>query len=114
MPTTKGSVVLDPNDPFDALLIPIVALNKRKRADYAVPGDLYINFRRNARMMDLEDFDAYEDCLSMVTRKVGRIVNLRGKAPTNEAVLDSIEDLIVYAVLLKGLQVERQLTDGAV
>lgn len=112
MSRTKGSIMLDPNDPFDALLIPIVALNKRKRADYAVPGDLYINFRRNAMMMDLEEFTPVEDCLSMVTRKLGRLVNLRGRDAANETVLDTVEDLIVYAILLKGLMVEEAIQNA--
>jgi len=102
----KGSVILDPEDPFDKLVIPLVELNKRKRADYAVPEDLFSNFRRNASMLDLDGYTPLEDCLAMVTRKLGRIFNLRGRDPNNETVLDSYDDLIVYAILAKGLALE--------
>ena len=33
--TDETMITLDPDDPFDAALIPIVLTNRRKRADYA-------------------------------------------------------------------------------
>lgn len=99
-------ITLSPKDGFEKLLIPMVETNRAKRADYASEDDMYLNFRRNAEMMDLEGFDALEDCLSMVSRKFGRIVNLRGRDATNETVVDSFLDLAVYAVLAYGLALE--------
>lgn len=99
-------VCLSPSDPFERLLIPLIELQKRKRRDYASEEDIFANFKRNAAMMDLEGYDAIADCLSMVCRKVGRLVNLRGRDPANESVVDNVEDLIVYSILLKGLMLD--------
>lgn len=100
------SVTLDSEDEFDALLIPLVMLQRKKRADYANDQDIYANFRANAAALDLPGYTALQDCLSMVTRKVGRIVNLRGKEPNNESVVDSYMDLAVYSILAYGLALE--------
>lgn len=102
--TTK--ITLDPKDPFDKLIIPMVEINRKKRADYADEEDTYRNFRRVAEMMDLPDYDELEDCLTMVARKFCRITNLRGRDPQNEGVLDSFLDLAVYSILAYGLAVE--------
>ena len=99
-------ITLNSKDPFEALVIPMVETNRKKRADYASDDDMFLNFRRNAEMMDLEGFDALEDCLSMVSRKFGRIVNLRDREPSNETVVDSYLDLAVYAILAYGLALE--------
>jgi len=100
------TLVLDANDEFDSLLIPLVMLQRKKRADYASDEDIYGNFRANAKALDLPGYTALQDCLSMVTRKVGRIVNLRGKEPNNESVVDSFMDLAVYSILAYGLAIE--------
>jgi hypothetical protein len=100
-------ISLDPYDGFEKLLIPIVEMNRKKRADYASEANLYQNFDRNAEMMDMEGYDALEDCLSMVARKFGRIVNLRGRDPKNESVVDSYLDLAVYGILCYGLAMRK-------
>lgn len=99
-------ITLSSHDEFEKLLIPMVETNRKKRADYATDGDAYLNFRRNAMMLDLEDYDALTDCLSMVSRKFGRIINLRGRDATNETVVDSYLDMAVYAILAYGLALE--------
>lgn len=104
--TKRKPVELDASDPFEKLIIPIVEMNRRKRADYAKEGSLYHNFIRNANMFDMDGYTPLEDCLSMVARKFGRIVNLRGRTATNETVLDSYLDLAVYSVLALGLATE--------
>lgn len=96
-------LTLRPNDPFEKLLIPIVSTNRLKRADYASDDNMYLNFDRNAAMVGLEGYTALEDCLTMVARKFGRITNLRGREPSNEAVVDSYLDLAVYSILAYGL-----------
>jgi hypothetical protein len=96
---------LHTDDVFESLVIKIVDMNRQKRADYASKENVFQNFDTNARMMNLSGYTALEDCLSMVTRKIGRITNLRGRDPLNETVYDSFLDLAVYAVLLLGLQV---------
>jgi hypothetical protein len=103
IPITGQGVYLDTDDPFDRILIPIIEMNRKKRADYANPLNLYANFDKNAIAMDLPGYGPVEDCLSMILRKAGRIANLRGKAPNNETVQDSWLDLAVYAILGLGL-----------
>jgi hypothetical protein len=97
------SVFLDSEDAFDRLLIPMVRLQRAKRADYADEDNIFSNFDKNAAQMNLPGYTPLEDCLSMVIRKVGRITNLRDKEPQNETVMDSYLDLAVYAILAYGL-----------
>jgi len=104
---TAKKIELDPKDPFEKLLIPIVETNRKKRADYASDDNIYLNFDRNAEMMDLDGYDSLEDCLSMVARKFSRIVNLRGRDASNEAVEDSFLDLAVYGILAYGLALRK-------
>lgn len=103
MASPAKKIELDPKDAFDRLLIPMVETNRKKRADYANDDNIFANFDKNAATMALEGYTALEDCLSMVSRKLGRITNLRGRDPSNESVLDSYLDLAVYAVLAYGL-----------
>lgn len=107
-PVMGGTYELDPRDEFEALLIEIVDLQRRKRADYANDANPYTNFDINAAQMNLPDYTPLEDCKSMVLRKIGRINNLRGRDPRNETVEDSYRDLCVYAILMYGLH----LRDG--
>jgi hypothetical protein len=100
-------MTLDPNDPFERLLIPLVEMNRKKRADYASDDNLFLNFDINATIMRFPGYDAYEDCLSMVARKLNRLTNLRGREPQNEGVIDTNIDLAVYSVLLYGLALRR-------
>lgn len=100
---TAKKIELDPKDAFEKLLIPIVEMNRKKRADYASEDNIFLNFDRNADMMKMEGYSALEDCLSMVARKFGRITNLRGRTAANETVADSYLDLAVYSILALGL-----------
>ena len=49
-------VTLDPSDPFDAAIIPIVETNRRKRADYAKDGNPFDNFETSSNLMGLDGF----------------------------------------------------------
>ncbi len=100
------SVTLDPDDPFESLLISIIETERGKRADYATEGDMVVNLRRTSKMLALDGYTPFEDALAMVARKYGRIVNLRGRAPSNESMVDSIDDLITYALFAKYLALE--------
>jgi hypothetical protein len=103
---------LDDSNEFEWACMRMVEMNRRKRADYASDSDIFLNFRVNAQMMRLEGYDYKEDCLSMVCRKVNRITNLRGRDPQNETVLDSYEDLAVYATLLFAMALEEAFPQG--
>jgi hypothetical protein len=101
-------LILDMNDPFESILIPLIMMNRKKRADYASEDNLFLNFDVNAMMMRLPGYDALEDCLSMVCRKINRITNLRDRDPMNESVEDTFTDLGVYVILLLGLYKRKQ------
>src|SRR4051812_5444478 len=98
LPDSTVTITLDLNDPMDWVFNDMIETNRRKRADYA-GADPFANFKAVAQMMQLPDYDYLEDCLTMICRKIGRIVNLRGRDAANETVIDSWLDLAVYATL---------------
>lgn len=99
--TSADTFTLDPNDDFESVLIDMVRMNRRKRADYASENDVIQNFRRNANLA-WGEFNIFLDCYTMVTRKLLRVQNLmqKGNQPKNEALEDTLIDLAVYSVLL--------------
>lgn len=103
-------ITLDPNDPFDAALIPLVDTNRRKRQDYARDGDPLSSFRVTSEMMGIDGFGPKESALFNVTQKLARLKSLRENGrmddPANESVLDTYLDLSVYAVLLYALALQ--------
>lgn len=107
-PIMGGTYELNPRDEFEALLLEIVDLHRRKNADYANEANIYANFDLNSAQMGLAGYTPLEDCKSMVLRKLGRINNLRGRDPQNETVTDSFRDLAGYSLLMYGLH----LRDG--
>jgi hypothetical protein len=70
-------VTLDPGDPFDAALIPIVRTNRRKRADYARDGDPFSSFRTSSDLLGLVGFGPVEAALFNITQKLSRLKSLR-------------------------------------
>lgn len=99
----REKVTLDPSDPFDAALIPIVQTNRKKRADYAKYGSPFNNFETSSALLGLEGFGPTESALFNVTQKLARLKSLRQNGrmddPQNEAVADTYLDLAVYSVL---------------
>lgn len=106
-----SAFILDPNDEFESVVMDLVVLNRKKRADYTRDGDILENFQRNVDVMRLPGFTVIEDILSMVTRKIGRITSLRGRKVSNESIRDSWEDLAVYSIL-GVVQVRREERDA--
>lgn len=102
--TLNDAVTLDPSDPFDAALIPIVLTNRRKRKDYAKDGDPFSNFTATAEMIGLEGFGPAEAALFNVCQKMARLKALRANGrmndTANESVLDTYLDLAVYSIIL--------------
>jgi hypothetical protein len=100
----KESVTLDPEDPFDAALIPIVQTNRRKRSDYSRDGDPFSSFRTSSGLLGLEGFGPVEAGLFNITQKLSRLKSLRENGrmddPKNEAVADTYLDMAVYAILV--------------
>jgi hypothetical protein len=98
----KGDLILDHNDSFERLLIPIVEMNRKKRKDYASDENTFGNFDYVAdATMGMVTAREYADI--MVIMKSGRIQNLRGRKAANEAVEDTYLDRAVYSILAYGL-----------
>jgi len=97
------TVTLDPADPFDAALIPMVLTNRKKRADYAKDGDPFDNFKTSSGLIGLDGFGPTDAALFNVTQKLARLKSLRQNGrmdnPQNEAVADTYLDMAVYSVL---------------
>lgn len=108
----KPPVVLNPEDPFDAALIPIVETNRRKRRDYAHDSDPFSNFRTTSAMMAMgESFGPIESALFNIHQKVARIQSLRANGrltdAANESVDDTFLDLAVYSIIAYALKREQ-------
>lgn len=95
-------VELNPSDPFEAALIDIVTMNRRKRADYAYDGDPFSNFKETAKMMG-GTWTAADSAHFNIAQKMARLAALRSNGrmndPANESVTDTRLDLAVYAVI---------------
>lgn len=93
-------VTLDPSDPFESALIPMVRTNRAKRADYALDGSPWSNFEDTARAVGIAPVDS---ATFNVAQKLSRLRALRANgrldAPRNEAVSDTYLDMAVYAVI---------------
>lgn len=94
------TVTLNPDDPFEAVLVDIVTTNRRKRADYAVDGSPWSNFEFTAGVLNLPPVDA---AVHNVAQKLARLTSLRANGrmadPANEAVTDTYLDMAVYATI---------------
>jgi hypothetical protein len=110
------SVTLDPDDPFDAALIPIVETNRRKRRDYAVSGDPFSNFTTTSGLLGLDGFGPVEAALFNVAQKLARLQALRKNGrledPANEAVIDTYLDLAVYGIITYALARQETGSNG--
>lgn len=100
---TAQPLTLDPNDPFEAVIQDIVALNRRKRADYALDSDPWSNFRQTAVMISGfgHDFGPIDAVLFNIAQKIVRLQALavNDRAPSNEAVSDTWQDMAVYSII---------------
>jgi hypothetical protein len=91
---------LDPSDPFEAALIPIVQTNRRKRADYALDGDPFSNFRGTAAFIGQPVWmSPLFNCAQKLERIKSLSANGRLNDPKNEAIEDTILDNAVYGVI---------------
>jgi hypothetical protein len=104
---------LNPDDPFESLLIPIVEMNRRKRADYANESNIFKNFDYVAQAT-MGMVTPLEYCDIQVIMKTGRIQNLRGREAINEVIEDTYLDRAVYAILAFGLQKRDVLTPSSI
>jgi hypothetical protein len=93
--------LLDPVDEFERLLIDIVQLERRKRADYASGEDFLLNFERIASATGMRVTDIIDVQTAL---KGGRIANLSRKlvTPVNETLTDTYRDRAIYSLLAYG------------
>ncbi len=107
-PVAIDAVALDPNDPFEAALIPMVQTNRKKRADYAHDGDIFSNFDSTSNFAGFET--RWMSALFNCSQKLARISALRGNGrlddPANEAVEDTLLDNAVYGVIALAIFME--------
>lgn len=98
------TITLDPSDPFDAALIPLVETNRRKRKDYAADGDPFSNFKETSSALGLEGFGPIESVLFNCLQKQARLKSLRQNGrlhdTQNESVMDTYLDHAVYGIIL--------------
>jgi hypothetical protein len=108
----QNKTTLDPNDPFDAALIPIVETNRRKRKDYAKDGDPFSNFKVTSQGMGMAGFGPTEAAIFNVLQKLARLQSLRTNGrlrdTANEAVIDTYLDLAVYAIIAYAIALQEQ------
>lgn len=95
----EGNTVLDTEDPFEAALIDLVDMHRRKNADYA-HGSTWSNFDFTAGVLGIT---AQEAALHNVAQKIARLAALKANGrtanPNNESVKDTYLDLAVYAII---------------
>jgi len=101
--TEPEQLTLDPDDPFEAVLIDMVRLNRRKRRDYALDTSPFSNFDTSAAGMGMKGFGAVEAAIFNVNQKLARLRSLRANGrmddPANETVEDTYLDLAIYAAI---------------
>lgn len=103
----REQVLLDPKDPFEAVIIDMVNMNRKKRRDYALDGDPFSNFGDTAGNLGMEGFGPTESAYVLLLTKISRLRSLRKNGrmldPSNESVLDTYLDLAVYAAIVLAL-----------
>jgi len=91
---------LDPADPFEAALINIVEINRRKRRDYALDSDPFTNFAATARFLGIPRWMSATFNMVQKTARIQALwANERMDDPSNEAVEDTVLDAAVYGVI---------------
>jgi len=91
-------------DHFDKLVQKFRGTMTNKGSDYANE-DRLSNFKLAGAIAGLT---AQQNCLSLIATKVARLGVLyeAGTPPKNEAILDSIEDLAIYGILLHMIEID--------
>jgi len=81
---------------------------KQKNDDYADGDDVFRNFTTQAKAIELLGIDYTKRLhhpLGQIVEKIQRIANLLNKKekPKNETVEESVDDIIIFALLFKGM-----------
>lgn len=95
-------IVLDPRNAFEAQIIKMVEIHRKKKADYAGNDHPNVNFYDTARQLGQTGGHSVE---ALIATKQARLRVLlpqfwkSGKGPLNEGIFDTLLDRAVYAVI---------------
>lgn len=103
-----SELVLNEDDPFEAVLAEMVRMFRKKNADYARTGSRWSNFEDMSRFLG-DESKPWLSALVLCQQKLSRIGALvsSGKEPTNESLLDSLLDNAVYAAMALAMAKEQ-------
>jgi hypothetical protein len=104
--TNRTNWTLDPEDPFERVLIEMVELSRKKSHDYAADNDRFSNFRESADHLGLRAVDSAD---LLIATKQARLKQLRQKGdPANESLRDTYLDRACYSVITLALLDEEE------
>lgn len=108
-PTEAEPITLNPDDPYERVLIEMVTLSRRKSADYAADNDRFSNFRISG---SFAGGTALQSCRVLLGTKIARLMELLkpGKTPKNESIRDTMVDMAVYSAIAVALYDEENNT----
>ena len=93
---------LNDDDPFEHILIEMVSLNRRKRADYAGDEDPWQNFVDSAYLTNTTPQASCETLLATKAARL-RVLTQEGRVANNESIRDTKIDRAVYSVIAVSL-----------
>lgn len=96
------NITLDPDDPFDSILIDMVRINRSKRSDYAGQDWWTQNFIDSAYATNTTPGHSCEILLATKNSRLRTLLKPSAK-PKNESIEDTIMDRAVYAVIAVGI-----------
>lgn len=89
---------------FHKVLDNLRTIHEQKSSDYGDANDPLANVRRGAELIGVE---AWKGCLVRIADKLQRIKkHCNGGELTNESVVDSLDDLASYAVIMRAMYEE--------
>jgi len=108
MTTIQDGLMLSDEDPFEASLMEMVEVRRRKKNDYSAKGNPWSNFDATADHFGLQNYDS---AIFNVVQKLARLKELRApdKLVANEPVYDTYLDTAVYSVLAFAMYREQEL-----
>lgn len=102
--TAAGPVQFDlnPDDPFDKVIIEMLEMNRRKRNDYAGTDHPFQNFYDSAYQLNSTAGDSVETLIATKQSRL-RVIRKPGHEVSNEGLRDTILDRAVYSVIALGI-----------
>jgi hypothetical protein len=98
-----GDIVLDPHDPFEAVLIKVILMFRAKNKDYADGESWSSNFEDVAKQENMDHPVRAADAFIAVKQARLRALGKKKTDPANESVYDTYLDRAVYSVIALAL-----------